>query len=67
MFGWFRLAAAWASRRKRSTNVGSRAKLGREHLDRDVAVELPVAGEVHVGHAAARDLADDLVAVGETV
>ena len=40
-------------------------ELGREDLERDGAVELRVAGEVHVGHAAVRDLADDLVAVGE--
>ena len=44
---------------------GVARELGGEHLERDGAVELRVAGEVHVGHAAVRDLADDLVAVRE--
>ena len=30
-------------------------ELGEEHLDRDAAVELPVASEEDVGHAARRD------------
>ena len=63
MFGWLRLAAACASRRNRSTNDGSPGVLGEERLQRDRAVQRLVAGEVHLGHAALRDLALDLVAV----
>ena len=40
-------------------------ELGREHLERDRAVEQLVAGQVHLGHAAPGDARDDLVAVGE--
>src|SRR5690349_25093692 len=32
MLGWLRLAAAWASRRNRSTNEGSRANSGKSAL-----------------------------------
>ena len=39
-------------------------ELGEQHLERDGTVELAVVREVDVGHAAASDLADDLVAVG---
>ena len=39
--------------------------LGEQHLDRHRTVEQPVAGEEHVGHAAAPDAAVDLVAVVE--
>ena len=65
MLGWFRPAADWASRRNRSTNVGSRESSGERTLSATGRSSLRVAGEVHVGHAAARDLADDLVAVRE--
>ena len=40
------------------------AELGIEHLERDAAVVLDVAREVHGGHAAAPDLALDGVATG---
>jgi hypothetical protein len=36
-----------------------------EDLDRDPPAELLVLGEVHVGHAAAADLARHAIAVGE--
>ncbi len=32
MFGWFRPAADWASRRNRSTNIGSRESSGESTL-----------------------------------
>jgi len=37
---------------------------GRKNLQRDVTVELPVGGAVHVAHAEGADLLDDPV-VGE--
>ena len=39
-------------------------ELDREDLQRDRPVELGVPSEIHVGHATASDLTDDLVAVG---
>ena len=36
-----------------------------QHLDRDPSAELLVLGQVHVGHAAAAELARDAVAAGE--
>ena len=65
MLGWFRLAAACASRRNRSTNVGSVGELGEEHLDRDRAVEQLVAGEEHLGHAAPGQASVQLVTPAE--
>ena len=65
MLGWFRLAAAWASRRNRSTNERVGGELGEQHLDRDRAVEQLVAGEVDLGHAAAGERAVQLVAAVE--
>ena len=40
-------------------------ELGEQHLDRDRTVEQQVAGEEHVGHAAAPDAALQLVALVE--
>ena len=60
MLGWFRLAAACASRRNRSTNDGSRAYSGKSAFERDRPVQRLVAGEVHLGHTALRDLTLDL-------
>ena len=63
MLGWLRFAAACASRRKRSTNDGSRAYSGNSAFSATGRFEQLVAGEVDLGHAALRDLALDLVAV----
>src|SRR5207249_4639282 len=38
-------------------------ELGPEHLDRDVAVVLPVVGMVHMGHAPGPDLTIEIVTV----
>ena len=51
----------WISARNRSTPRTAPSS-GLEHLERDVAVVLEVAGEVDRGHAAGADLALDLVA-----
>ena len=40
-------------------------QLREQHLQGDGPVEQQVAGEVHLGHAATREMAHDLVAVGE--
>ena len=42
-----------------------RAQLGAQHLERHIAIELPVAREIDDGHAARADLALDDVAVTE--
>ena len=47
--------------------AGVARELGEEDLDRDLAVELPVARQEDVGHAAPRDRPLDLVAVREDV
>jgi hypothetical protein len=41
------------------------AEFRMQHLDRDVTIVLEVAGEVHGGHAADAELADEGVAVGQ--
>ena len=48
--------------RKRAAAAGSVAWNAAELLQRDVAVEVGLAGQVHDGHAAPADLADDLEA-----
>ncbi len=40
-------------------------ELGMEHLERDLATEVPVAGEVDRGHSAATERALERVAIGE--
>ena len=61
MFGWLSEPATRDSRRKRCANAGSEAWNAAELLERDEAVEVGLAGEVDHGHAAAPDLAEDLV------
>ena len=55
------LAAARASRKKRSMTIGGGGELGREDLDGDALAERKVLRLVHGGHAAAPDLARDPV------
>ena len=62
MFGWLSEPATRDSRRKRCANDGSEAWNAPELLERDEAVEVGLAGEVDHRHAAATDLAQDLVA-----
>ena len=61
MFGWSSRAAVRASRRKRSRPSRDSAALGRQHLDRDLAVERELAGQVDRAHAAAPEQALDPV------
>jgi hypothetical protein len=44
---------------------GGRGQFGSDHLERDGAIVLEVAGEVHRGHAAATELALDQVSTGQ--
>ena len=62
MFGWDRLAAAWASRRNRSTKVRSTESSGKSTLSANRPVQLEVHGAVHLGHAATSDQMGCLVA-----
>ena len=60
MPGWSRLAAA--SGLNSGLHVGVVGELpGEDHLERDFAVEAYLPGLEDHAHAAARDLADDLV------
>ena len=59
--------AVRASRRKRSRTIGVVGEVRRQRLDRDAAVEAKVAREVDDAHAAAADLALQLVLSGERV
>ena len=63
MFGWLSQPAMRDSRRKRSAKAGSRALKPLELLERDEPLQVALAGEVHDGHAAAAQLADDVVFV----
>ena len=60
MLVWCSLAAASASRRKRSTALGVRPRPPAEHLQRHPAVERHLHRLVDDAHAAAAQLADDL-------
>ena len=60
-----RLAAAWASRRNRSTKDGSDESSGNNTLMRDGPYEEQVLGQVDLGHAAPGDVAYQLVALAE--
>ena len=62
MFGWLSEPATRDSRRKRCANAGVGGVERGELLERDEAVEVGLAGEVDHRHAAATDLAEDLVA-----
>jgi hypothetical protein len=64
MLGWFRLAAACASPEALDERWLA-CVLGVQRLQRDRTVEQLVAREEDLGHAALRDLALDLVAIGE--
>ena len=63
MLGWFRRAAARASRLNRSAEAGVTGRGG--HLDRDDPLQEAVAGAVHVAHPARTQPDPELVAVGE--
>ena len=64
MFGWSSRAAVRASRLNRSSIPSWNARCGQHRLDGDLAIEPQVVGEIHDGHAAASDLAADLVFAG---
>ena len=60
MLVWCSLAAASASRRKRSHRLGGQAQAAAEDLQGHPAVERDLPGLVDDAHAAAAQLADDL-------
>ncbi len=62
MFGCDRLAAACASRLNRSTNVRSIESSGKQDLDSYRPVQKAIMGAVNLGHAAAGDQVNELVA-----
>src|SRR5687768_2092872 len=51
--------------RQKPLRTKHRGQLGPQHLERDVAVVLEVAGEVNRGHAAGTQLTLDLVPIGD--
>ena len=65
MFGWFSVAAARASRRKRSTKPGSPASGPVQDLDGDLAGEHGVLGAEDLAHAAGGDPLQHVVAAVE--
>ena len=65
MFGWFEVRGGLRLAAEPLDEVGVGGELGEQHLDRHRPVEQAVAGEEHVGHAAAPDALLDLVAVVE--
>ena len=62
MLGCCKRATASASVRKRASSVGAGVAAGQDHLEGDDAVEPELAGLVDDAHAAAAQLAQDLVA-----
>jgi hypothetical protein len=60
MLGWLNDASTCASRRKRAIRSVSPAKRPQD-FDRDVTVQLRIAGTVHLAHAAGADDTHDLV------
>ena len=69
MFGWLSDRADARLAQERRAADGSERVERAQLLERDVAVEVGLAGEVDHGHPAAADLAQDLVAAdpGERV
>ena len=61
MLGWFRAAAARASRANRSTRLGSVTWLAGRIFDRNAPLEARVARTIHLAHAADCHQGDDLV------
>ena len=61
MFGWLRDASTCASRWNRASRSGSAPNKIGQDLDRDVAMELRVAGAVDLAHATFADLRGDFV------
>ena len=62
MFGCDRFAAAWASRRNRSTKARVGRELGEQDLQGDRAPEEEVAGQEHLRGPAVGDLVTEFVA-----
>ena len=62
MFGWLREASTCASRVKRARRSGSSPKQGRQDLQRDVAMQLGVAGAEDFSHPSRTERREDLVA-----
>ena len=52
MFGCERAATARASRSKRASASGRAREIGRQNLDRDIAIQLRVARAIDLAHAA---------------
>ena len=61
MFGWFSEASVCASRVNRASRSGSSANSVRQDLERDVAIQLRVAGAIDLPHPALANLGNDFV------
>ncbi len=61
MLGWFSDASVCASRVKPREPIGISGEGVGQDLERDVAIELRVAGPIHLSHAAFADLRGDFV------
>ncbi len=60
MFGWFSDAESVGLALEPRQAIGIGRELVRQHLDRDVAVQLRVAGAVDLAHAAGAEGGGDL-------
>jgi hypothetical protein len=61
MFGWLSAASVWASHVNRASRSASFGKRVRQDLQRDIAIELRIAGTVDLTHASFADLGRDFV------
>ena len=61
MFGWFRAARTCASRWNRANRSAIAASVGRQHLDRDLALQIRVRRSIDLAHAAGTQGRLDLV------
>ncbi len=61
MLGWFSAATALASRANRARRSSSSASAGGRTLERHLAIERGVLGQIHVAHPTGADLAPDSV------
>ena len=61
MCGWLSAASSCASRAKRAPPLRIGDEDVRQDLDRDVAIELRIAGAIDLAHSAGAERAEDLV------
>jgi hypothetical protein len=66
MLGWFSEARTWAFSRKAGQAIRIERERVRQHLQRDVTIQLAVSGAIHLAHTARAEGRDDFVGAEAT-